>query len=100
MSRKRYESPKLRQQLVDLGCIIHPGTPATLHHTRKGAGMGQRRGDHRALPLCLYCHQTGPTGDCIEKGIAAWEAKHGAIDWWLAKVHARVGFTCPEGDWL
>jgi hypothetical protein len=98
--RKRYENPKLRQRLVDLTCIIHPGTPATLHHTRKGAGTGQRRGDHRALPLCPYCHQTGPPGDCIEKGEEKWEAKNGNIEYWLVVVHKAVGFIYPEGDWL
>lgn len=56
-----------KTRVAELGCIlcshilgIH-GTPAQLHHPRRGAGMAQRASDFDVIPLCPEHHQ-GNTG--------------------------------------
>lgn len=52
--------------VAELGCIIclrqgNEGTPAELHHPRKGIGMGKRSGHMTVIPLCTE-HHRGNTG--------------------------------------
>ncbi len=49
-----------------LGCAVcrrmgYEGTPAELHHPRRGTGMGQRASNMDVLPLCPQ-HHRGNTG--------------------------------------
>jgi hypothetical protein len=53
-------------RVAELGCAVcrrmgHEGTPAELHHPRKGAGMGKRSGHFSVIPLCPE-HHRGNTG--------------------------------------
>lgn len=53
-------------KVAELGCAVcrrmgYPGTPAELHHPRKGAGMGKRSGHFSVIPLCPE-HHRGNTG--------------------------------------
>lgn len=56
-----------KNRVADLGCILcsHAlkinGTPAELHHPRRGTGMGQRASDFDVIPLCPE-HHRGNTG--------------------------------------
>lgn len=58
---KRYMS-----RVAELGCIVclrmgYQGTPAELHHPRRGTGMGQRASHYDVIPLCPE-HHRGKTG--------------------------------------
>ena len=49
-----------------LGCAVcrrmgYEGTPAELHHPRRGTGMGQRASSFDVIPLCPE-HHRGKTG--------------------------------------
>jgi len=49
-------------RVAELGCVLcrHLGmgeTPATVHHIREGAGMGQRSPHYLVVPLCKGHHQ-------------------------------------------
>jgi hypothetical protein len=49
-----------------LGCIVcarigYPGTPAEIHHPRKGVGLALRASHYDAIPLCPE-HHRGQTG--------------------------------------
>ena len=39
-----------------LGCLIHPGTPALVHHIREGQGIAMRASNYLVIPLCHECH--------------------------------------------
>ena len=43
-------------RVAELGCIIHPGAPALVHHIRTGQGGGQRSSNYLTIPLCPECH--------------------------------------------
>ena len=42
--------------VADLGCLIHPGTPALVHHIREGQGTSMRASNYLVIPLCPECH--------------------------------------------
>jgi len=49
-----------------LGCMVcrrmgYEGTPAEIHHPRRGTGLGQRASHYDAVPLCPE-HHRGNTG--------------------------------------
>lgn len=44
-------------RVAELGCLIHPDTPAELHHLREGQGMSQRASNFLVVPLCPDCHR-------------------------------------------
>ena len=49
-----------------LGCMVckrmgYEGTPAEIHHPRRGTGLGQRASHYDAIPLCPE-HHRGNTG--------------------------------------
>ena len=53
-------------KVAEIGCILcfrlgTPGTPAEIHHPRKGTGMAQRASHYDAIPLCPE-HHRGKTG--------------------------------------
>lgn len=56
-----------KSRVADLGCVLCShvlqisGTPAELHHPRRGTGMGQRASDFDVIPLCPE-HHRGNTG--------------------------------------
>lgn len=57
---------KHMSKVAALGCILckrigYQGTPAELHHPRRGTGMGQRASNYDVIPLCLE-HHRGNTG--------------------------------------
>ena len=52
--------------VAELGCSVcrrmgYAGTPAELHHPRRGTGMGQRASNLDVIPLCPE-HHRGNTG--------------------------------------
>jgi hypothetical protein len=58
---KRYMS-----RVAELGCAVcrrmgYEGTPAELHHPRRGTGLGQRASHYDVIPLCPE-HHRGNTG--------------------------------------
>lgn len=62
---KRVEDPAHLARVRSLPCIACEigGTaqtePTEAHHIRDGVGMGQKAGDHEAIPLCVWHHRTG-----------------------------------------
>jgi hypothetical protein len=57
---------KYMSKVAGIGCILckrigYEGTPAELHHPRRGTGMGQRASHYDVLPLCPE-HHRGKTG--------------------------------------
>jgi hypothetical protein len=57
---------KYMSKVAAIGCILckrigYEGTPAELHHPRRGTGMGQRASHYDVLPLCPE-HHRGKTG--------------------------------------
>ena len=57
---------KYMSKVAGIGCILckrigYEGTPAELHHPRRGTGMGQRASHYDVLPLCPT-HHRGNTG--------------------------------------
>jgi hypothetical protein len=52
--------------VAELGCAVcrrmgYPGTPAEIHHPRKGTGLALRAPHKDAIPLCVE-HHRGQTG--------------------------------------
>jgi hypothetical protein len=52
--------------LSQLGCVVcarlgYSGTPAEIHHPRKGVGLALRASHYDAIPLCVE-HHRGQTG--------------------------------------
>lgn len=52
--------------VAELGCAVcrrmgYPGTPAEIHHLRKGTGLALRSSHYDAIPLCVE-HHRGKTG--------------------------------------
>jgi len=57
---------KHMSKVAALGCILckrigYEGTPAELHHPRRGTGLGQRASNYDVIPLCPE-HHRGNTG--------------------------------------
>jgi len=57
------DEKKHLSNLADLGCILcavqgNPGTPAEIHHPRKGTGMSMKASHFDAIPLCVYHHRS------------------------------------------
>ena len=53
-------------KVAALGCMVcrrmgYEGTPAEIHHPRRGTGLGQRASNYDAIPLCPE-HHRGNTG--------------------------------------
>ena len=53
-------------KVAALGCMVcrrmgYEGTPAEIHHPRRGTGLGQRASHYDAIPLCPE-HHRGNTG--------------------------------------
>jgi hypothetical protein len=58
-----------------LACEIGGTTQTTqteAHHIRDGQGMGQKAGDHEAIPLCAHCHRTGWNAFHAGPGMFQW----------------------------
>lgn len=57
---------KYMSKVAELGCAVcrrmgYEGTPAELHHPRRGTGMGKRASHYDVIPLCPE-HHRGNTG--------------------------------------
>ena len=74
---KRIEDPAHLARVRALPCVVCGMTPSEAHHIREGSGMGQKAGDHEAISLCPYHHQTGPFGEAVHNGKRTFEAKYG-----------------------
>ena len=49
-------------KVAALGCMVcrrigYEGTPAEIHHPRRGTGLGQRASHYDAVPLCPEHHR-------------------------------------------
>ena len=49
-------------KVAALGCMVckrmgYEGTPAEIHHPRRGTGLGQRASHYDAIPLCPEHHR-------------------------------------------
>ncbi len=69
-------------RVADLGCIVcrNEGlgqSAASIHHIRKGQGMGQRASHQKAIPLCPIHHQHGGYRVAIHAGQKAFESRYG-----------------------
>ncbi len=69
-------------RVADLGCIVcrneglNPSA-ASIHHIRKGQGMGQRASHQETIPLCPIHHQHGGYRVAIHAGQKAFESRYG-----------------------
>lgn len=69
-------------QVASLGCVVcrnlgNGPTPATIHHIRHGAGIGQRCGHYLVIPLCGQHHQHGGPGVALHAGQTTFELLYG-----------------------
>lgn len=91
---KKSESEHLNkvQEIGCIACIVmgHHGTPAEIHHLRKGVGAGQRSNHYRAIPLCPYHHRTGGHGNAIHAGQKTFEKKFGTEEELLEKTEKAL----------
>ena len=76
------DEKKHLNKLSAIGCVLchllgTPGTPAEIHHPRKGTGMGQRASHYDAIPLCT-AHHRGDIG-ILGMGVKAF-TRHYDID--------------------
>ena len=71
-------------KVAALGCLIHPGTPAQVHHIR----AERIKNDFLTIPLCPECH----LGDfSIHKSKREFENIHGSELHLLAETIKRLG---------
>lgn len=85
-------------RVAALGCIICK-QPATIHHIRKGMGMGQRNTHRKILPLCHNHHQ-GKEG-IHTLGTKTWQAKYGDEEMLLSRVMTELKITEGIGhEWF
>ena len=80
-------------KVAALGCIAceqlgYSGTPAEIHHIRKGMGMGQRNDHFHTIPLCPYHHRQGP--DAVHVSPAAFVRKFGSEEFLLELVRQKL----------
>jgi hypothetical protein len=73
-----------KDRVAALGCLIC-GSPAELHHPRKGQGKGQRAPDWLVVPLCEAHHRTGT--DYVTPSV------HGAPQDFRAKYGDEMGLV-------
>jgi len=76
------DEKKHLNKVAEIGCVLchlqgTPGTPAEIHHPRKGTGMAQKASHYDAIPLCP-AHHRGDIG-IHGMGVKAF-AKHYDID--------------------
>lgn len=76
--------------VASIGCIIHSGAPAQVHHIREGQGMGERASHFLTIPLCPDCH-TGAFS--IHKTPKQFQAVYGDELSMLAETIRRVSGT-------
>jgi hypothetical protein len=67
--------------LSELGCVVcrlyyDTFSPAEIHHLRTGQGMGQKRNDLKAIPLCPNHHRLSST-ESFHLARKAFEEKFG-----------------------
>lgn len=67
--------------LSELGCIVcrlyyDTYSPAEIHHLRAGQGMGQKKNDLKAIPLCPNHHRLSTT-ESFHLARANFESKFG-----------------------
>ena len=73
--------------VAELGCI-NDGSPAEIHHSRAGLGMGQR--DHsKVIPLCPECHRMGEFSRHINP--LEFEARYGTDAELVDKTNETLG---------
>ena len=87
------ELKEYKRRAAELGCMIcrlffTPGTPAQLHHPRRGTGMGQRASDEDVIPLCHEHHQ-GNTG-IHGMGTKAFPRHYGITEAELAELTRKL----------
>jgi hypothetical protein len=76
-----------------LGCIVC-GNHATVHHIRKGCGMGQRASHYDTIPLCPTHHQNGGFGVAIHAGQREFENNFGSEEKLLEETRGRLENSC------
>ncbi|MCO2196633.1 hypothetical protein FA389_08105 [Pseudomonas aeruginosa] len=81
-----------------LGCIAcyiqgTPGTPAEIHHSRDGAGIGQRSAHRRGIPLCPAHHRgtLHPAVPSIHRDKQRFIERFGTEAALVALVHQLIG---------
>jgi PHP family Zn ribbon phosphoesterase len=82
-------------RVAALGCVVCHNlgmgkTPATLHHPRRGAGMGKRASHFDVIPLCPMHHQNGGHGVAIHAGQKTWEKNFGTETELLEQVREML----------
>ncbi|WPH64070.1 Ref family recombination enhancement nuclease [Vibrio phage vB_VpP_1] len=69
------------EKVAALGCIACQkigfyGTPAEVHHIRKGQGR-MRASNFKVIPLCPWHHRIGGYGEAFHAGAKIWQEKFG-----------------------
>lgn len=81
---------------AQIPCIVccnngFQGTPAELHHPRRGVGMGLKSSDHDVIALCPIHHRTGGYGEiALHMGIESFEERYGTEEELLFQMKERV----------
>lgn len=88
----KYEKQHL-DKVAAIGCVLchllgTPGTPAEIHHPRRGIGMGQRANNYDAIPLCPE-HHRGKTG-IHGMGVKAFTAHYDVDEAGLLHITRRL----------
>ena len=82
-------------EVKGLPCIIcETPPPSEAHHAISGRYGGRKRNDWWTLPMCGFCHRTGP--NAIHNGKRSWEEKHGPDYGFLPRVYASLGREMPR----
>ncbi len=74
------EEKQYLSDVAQLGCIAcrinnRPGTPAEVHHQRKGTGAGRRSSHFDTMPLCPGHHRHDE--DAIHRSLKIFEELYG-----------------------
>ena len=78
-------------RVAALGCIVAGcGAPASLHHPRFAAGIGQRASDYLVIPLCPMHHQNGGIGVALHAGQVTFERMYGTEAELLARTIEKL----------
>ncbi len=75
-------------KVAEMGCVIHYGAPAEIHHC--GTHMGGGRDHMKVIPLCPRCHRGHGYGISLHDGKKKWEELNGTEEYWLEIVSKRL----------
>ena len=86
---RRVEDPEHLARVRALPCLVCGRMPVEAHHIRQGCGMGQKASDREAIPLCSFCHRTGPWA--FHASPSSFQRDHGTERELLARTLEMLG---------